>query len=94
MTCVQLTVRSLVDTTARLVDWVFGRRPHSTLPQSGPANNRVNEPTPKSQKRKTASVGQSTNTRFASPYTRQHTVTTGQPISYIFDSVLLNIDEG
>ena len=75
---------------ARLVDRVFGRRPHSPLPLSGHANHSVEAATPARQKRKTVSVGQSTNTRFASPHTRRHTA----PKSYIIDSTLLNNYEG
>jgi len=55
--------------SGRLVDWVFGRRPHSTLPQSRHAHQRVNEPKRAIQPCTTASVGQRTNTRSASPHT-------------------------
>jgi len=83
-----------VDTAARLVDWVFGRRPHSPLRQSGHANHSVNEATPKSQKCKTASVGQSTNTRFASPQARRHRTPESKSSSYNFSSASFNIHEG
>jgi len=66
---------------ARLVDRVFGRRPHSTLPPSGHASHSNNEATPESHKRKTASVGQSTNTRFASPHTHRRTKSKGHPLA-------------
>ncbi len=57
----------------RLVDWVFGRRPHSTLPQSQRASNPVNAVRRALQKCQTASVGQRTNTRSTSTHTHWHT---------------------
>jgi hypothetical protein len=55
------------NTLRRQVVRVSGRRPHSRLPQSACAKNRVNETAVADQKQMPASVGWRTDTRAACP---------------------------